>query len=75
MPEELNFLCKKRRFLDRYDDIYFVKYLENKTGIDLVFLHRIGENGDVVGVYIVNLTDILPEYPVHESLPCDNSVI
>jgi hypothetical protein len=75
MPEELDFLCKERRFLDRYDDIYFMKYLENKTDIDLVFLHRIGENGDIVGIYIVNLADILSEYPVHESLPCDHCVI
>jgi hypothetical protein len=45
-----------------------MKYLENKMGIDFVFLHRIGENGDIVGINIVNLTDILSEYPVYESL-------
>jgi hypothetical protein len=75
ISEELNFLCEQWWFLDRYDDIYFVKYLENKTGIDFVFFHRIGENRDIVGINVVNLTDIPPEYPVHESLPYGNSII
>ena len=52
-----------------------MKYLENKTDIDLIFLHRIGENDDIIGIYIINLIDILPEYPVHESLLYDNNII
>ena len=51
-----------------------MKCLENKTGIDFVFLHRIEENGDIVGVNIANLANVLSEYPIHESLPRCHSV-
>jgi hypothetical protein len=52
-----------------------MKYLENKMDIDFVFLHRIGENGDIVGINIVNLIDILSEYSIHESLLYDHYII
>ena len=43
--------------------------------IDFIFLHRIGENDDIIDIYIINLIDILSEYPVYESLSYDNSII
>ena len=43
--------------------------------IDLIFLHRIEENNNIIDIYIINLIDILPEYPVYELLSYDNSII
>jgi hypothetical protein len=43
--------------------------------IDFIFLHRIEENDDIIGIDIINLIDILSEYPVHESLSYDHYII
>jgi hypothetical protein len=43
--------------------------------IDFIFLYRIGENNNIIDINIVNLIDILSEYPIHESLSYDNSII
>ena len=43
--------------------------------INLIFLYRIGENNDIIDIYIINLIDILPEYLVHKLLLYNNSII
>jgi hypothetical protein len=45
-----------------------MKYLENKMDIDFIFLHRIGENDDIISIDIINLIDIFSEYLVHKLL-------
>ena len=43
--------------------------------IDFIFLHRIEENYNIIGIDIINLIDIFSEYPVYESLLYDDSII
>ena len=43
--------------------------------IDFIFFYRIGENRNIIGINIINLIDILPEYPVHELLLYDDYII
>jgi hypothetical protein len=52
-----------------------MKYLEDEMDIDFIFFHRIGENSNIIDINIINLIDILSEYPVHKSLSNDNSII
>ena len=42
--------------------------------IDFIFFHRIGENSNIVGINIINLIDILLEYPIHELLSNDRKM-
>ena len=43
--------------------------------IDFIFLHRIGENYDIIGIDIINLIDIFSEYLVYELLSYDDNII
>ena len=43
--------------------------------IDFIFLYRIGENDDIIDINIINLIDILSEYPVYELLLYDYYII
>jgi hypothetical protein len=43
--------------------------------INFIFLHRIGENHNIIDIDIINLIDIFSEYPVYESLLYNYSII
>ena len=43
--------------------------------INFIFFYRIKENHNIIDINIINLIDILSEYPVYELLLYNNNII
>jgi hypothetical protein len=74
MAEELDFIHEQAGLPDRYDNTGFAKFFKDEADVSAMFFEGIREDDDVINVDITDVTYILSEGPIHETLPGGDSV-